>query len=394
MYFYVMVILILIIAIPDIFFYRKLKDKNAKPFYIILHLIPPVFYTALFVYMKYGMPHLHNYRIVIVIMWAVFIFLLIYIPKIIHIVFYFLEKLYEKKYKRKTPHFNIVRITLTVVLLIVMLMSAYVTPRRFEVTHAEVKIKNLPVAFDGYRIVQISDIHLGSWNNKYTRFQPVIDMINQQNADIVVFTGDMVNNFAQETEGWDSLLLQIKAKEGKYAILGNHDYGDYTQWKSKERQNDNRIQIRQNIRQMGFRLLLNEHEILRRGNGSIYILGVENWGKLHNARYGDIHKALRGTNPDALKLLLSHDPTHWDEQIINKKDIVLTLSGHTHAAQMGIRLFGTLYSPASLIFKHWAGLYQYHDQYLYVNRGLGFIGIPMMIGTRPEITVITLKEAK
>lgn len=394
MYFYVMIILILIIAISDIFFYKKLKDKNAKPFYIILHLIPPVFYTILFVYMKYGMPHLHNYRIVVVIMWAVFIFLLIYLPKLIHIFFYFLEKLYERKAKRKTPYFNIARIVLTVTVLMIMFMGAYVTPRQFEVTQAEVSIKNLPAAFDGYRIAQISDIHLGSWNNKYERFRPVIDILNKQKADIVVFTGDMVNNFAQEAEGWEPVLSEIKSKSGKYAVLGNHDYGDYTQWISPELKKRNRLQIRENIRKMGFRVLLNESEVLRKSNDSLYIVGVENWGKIHNARYGDIEKAIKSTNPNVQKILLSHDPTHWDEQIYNRKDFVLTLSGHTHAAQMGIKLLGKLYSPASLIFKHWFGLYEYEGRYLYVNRGLGFIGIPMMIGTRPEITIITLKKAR
>lgn len=394
MYFYVMIILILLIAIPDIFFYRRLKNKNVKPIYLVLHVVPALFFTGLFLYMKFGMPYLHNYRLVVVIMWFVFLFLLIYIPKLLHIIFYFLHVLYRRIFKKESPYFDIVRVTLTVIVVTVMFMSAYVTPRMFEVTHAEVTIKGLPDAFDGYKIVQLSDIHLGSWNRKYNKFEPVIHLVNEQHADLIVFTGDMVNNFANETEGWEPLFTQFKAKDAKYAILGNHDYGDYTEWKDLSKKELNRNQIKENIRKLGFQLLLNENQVIRKGADSIYIVGVENWGKLRDAQYGDIAKALKNTNPVTPKIMLSHDPTHWDSQIFGKKDVALTLSGHTHAAQLGVSLFGRLYSPASLVFKYWYGLYKVGNQYLYVNRGLGFIGIPMMIGVRPEITVLTLHVAR
>ena len=394
MYFFVMIILIILIAIPDIFFYRHLKNKNVKPIYLILHLVPAVFFAGLFIYMKYIMPHMHNYRVVVVIMWFVYLFLMIYIPKLIHIIFYYLHLLYQKIYKRKSPYFDIIRITLSVVLIIVMIFGAYVTPRQFEVTHTTVEIENLPPAFDDYKIVQLSDIHLGSWNNKYKRFQPVVNLVNQQNADIIVFTGDMVNNFAQEADGWSPVFQQLKSKNGKYAILGNHDYGDYTEWRDAKKRAENRSEIRRNIRDMGFKLLLNENTVLHNGNDSVYLLGIENWGKAKHAQYGDLPKAMAGTERGVTKILLSHDPTQWDMQVAGKEDIALTLSGHTHAAQLGFTLFGKLYSPASLVFKYWSGLYQVDNNFLYVNRGLGFIGIPMMIGTRPEISVITLKRKK
>lgn len=391
MYTIVLIVLLLMIIIPDFFFYRKLKHREAKPIFIILHLISAIFFTGLFVYIKLGMEMLHNFRVVAWIMWMYFFFLLVYIPKIIHILFYFLNFLYRKIYKKDNYYFNIIRIILSVIVVITMLMGAYVTPRKFEVTHVQVNIPNLPTTFDGYKIVQISDIHLGSWNRKFNKLQPVIELVNQQNADIVVFTGDMVNNFAEEAEGWQPYFLEMKAKSGKFAVLGNHDYGDYTDWETENKRAENRLKINKSIREFGFRLLLNENIQLKKGSDSISLVGVENWGKTQKFRYSNLNKALKGSSTVQPKILLSHDPNHWDAEILGKKDIVLTLSGHTHAAQLGVRIGKRLFSPASFIFKYWSGLYENNDQYIYVNRGIGYIGLPMQIGVHPEITVIELK---
>lgn len=392
MYTLVLVVLLLMIIIPDVFFYRKLKHKEARPIFIVLHLISAFFFLGLFIYIKIGMEMLHNFRVVAWIMWLYFFFLLIYIPKIIHILFYFLNFLYRKLFKKDTQYFNIIRIVLSVIVVITMLMGAYVTPRKFEVTHVQVSIPNLPATFEGFKIVQISDIHLGSWNRKFKKLKPVIDLVNQQNADIIVFTGDMVNNFAEEAEGWQPYFLEMKAKNGKFAVLGNHDYGDYTDWETEDKRTDNKLAISKSIRGFGFRLLLNENVQLKNGTDSILLVGVENWGKTQKFRYSNLNKALKDSSPVQPKILLSHDPNHWDAEISGKKDIVLTLSGHTHAAQLGIKIGKRLFSPASFVFKYWSGLYESNSQYIYVNRGIGYIGLPMQIGVRPEITVIELKR--
>ncbi len=390
----VLILLLLIIIIPDIFFYLKLKNKNVRPIFIILHLIPAFIFAGMFFYIKFELIHQQNFRIILIVMWFYFFFLLIYIPKLLHIIFYFLNYLFKLFFKRNSIYFNIIRIVLTVMVLGIMLISAYITPRNFEVSNVNVPTKNLPESFDGFKIVQISDIHLGSWNNKYERFNPVIEIINQQNADIIIFSGDMVNNFADEAEGWKSTFIKLKSKSGKFAVLGNHDYGDYINWKSENERRANRLEINQSINEFGFRLLLNESVYLKRGADSLLLVGVENWSKSAHSHYEDLDKALNNKLLKIPKILISHDPAHWDEEVIGKKDIFLTLSGHTHAAQLGIRIGKKIYSPAAFVFKHWAGLYEVDSQYLYVNRGLGYMGLPMLIGLKPEITVITLRKIK
>jgi len=393
MYGLVLMLLLLMIAIPDIFFYLKLKDRNVRPIFIVLHLIPPLLFTGLFLYIKFGMDNSQNFRVITWIMWLYFVFIMIYIPKIIHIIFYFLSFIYEKIFKHHNIYFRVVQVGLTIFVVVIMLISAYITPKNYDVTHIQVNIPNLPQAFDGYKIVQLSDIHLGSWSKKYKKFQKVINLVNKQQPDIIVFSGDMVNNFEDEANGWRPYFLELKARDGKYAVLGNHDYGDYTDWKSNEERNENRFLIKQHIRNFSFRLLLNENVYLRKGNDSLMLVGVENWGKSVQSHYCNLDKALIGSTKETPKILISHDPTQWDAEIVGRKDIVLTLSGHTHAAQLSIKIGNLLFSPVSLIFKRWVGLYKVENQYLYVNRGIGYIGLPMMsIGVRPEITVIILKK--
>jgi len=390
MYTVVLVILLLTVILSDIFFYFRLKDKNARPFFIILHLIPAVFFISLFLYIKFGMESSRNFRIIAHIMWLYFVFFLIYIPKVIHIVFYMIDRLYTRLTGKKTVYFNIFRIVLSALVVILMFLGAYVTPRNFEVTHVKVPVKNLPAAFNGYKIVQISDLHLGSWNDQFSKLEPVIRLVNQQHPDIIVFTGDMVNNYADEAAGWTPYFLRMKSVSGKYAILGNHDYGDYSDWKTAADKAQNKQRIRNYIRGFGFHLLLNEHIYLHRGSDSLALVGVENWGKSEEYRYSNLSKAVAGCDSLSPKILLSHDPNQWDAEILKHKDIALTLSGHTHAAQLGLRIGHTLITPAALVFKEYAGLYNKNNQYIYVNRGIGYIGLPMQIGVRPEITVIQL----
>ncbi len=388
----VLVLFLVMIAIPDIFFYLKLKNKKVKPIFIILHLIPALIFTIAFLYIKVRLEHLQNFRIVMLIMWLNFFFLIIYIPKVIHVIFYFLKILYIYKYKLDSKYFLIARILTSTTIITVMLMGAFVTPRNVEITHVEVPYKNLPEAFENYRIIHISDLHLGSYNNKKTKYQKVVDLINKQKPDIVVFSGDLVNNFAEETYGWEDVFNKIEAKYGKFGVTGNHDYGDYSDWKTPEDKALNFDKIKSSFGALGFTLLDNKHILLKINGDSIVLAGVENTGKFLSSRYGDLNKALAGVDKKTPVILISHDPTHWDEEVRDFKEIFLTLAGHTHAAQLAVKIGKKLYSPASLVFPRYAGLYSENEQYLYVNRGLGFVGLPMQAGVRPEITVIVLKR--
>ena len=390
MYLLSLVSLLLLIAIPDTFFYLKLKRRDSHPFYIALHLIPALIFSGLFLYIKFGLENMHNFRIVVAVMWLFFFFLLIYLSKLIHAVFFVIEYIYKKITGSESIYFYIARIGLNVYVVAVMLISAYITPRNFEVTHIQIPIAGLPASFDGYRIVQLSDIHLGSWNHKFHKLYSVVKLVNEQQPDIIVFTGDMVNNFAEEATGWRPYFLKLKARYGKYAILGNHDYGDYTNWKNDSLRSENNRHIRQAITNFGFRLLLNEHVYLTCDSDSIMLAGVENPGNSKRANYSDLNKALRAANPKVPEILLMHDPSQWDNEVLHHTNIALTLSGHTHAGQLGIKIGKRLFSPSAFVFKYWAGLYKVDNQLLYVNRGIGYIGLPMYIGVQPEITVIEL----
>lgn len=264
---------------------------------------------------------------------------------------------------------------------------------RFSVVQQELEFRNLPPSFGGLKIVQISDIHIGSFYGHEEKVKEAIEMVNSQNPDLIVFTGDLVNDHARELEGWMDILGGMKARLGKFAILGNHDYGDYYQWESVEAKNANHQKIIGAFGALGFRLLLNESVRIERNGEHIGLIGVENWGNPPFAQYGDFEKARMGTADNPFKILLSHDPTHWDAEIMEKTDVDLTLSGHTHGMQFGIETKNIKWSPVQWKYPRWAGLYREGNQYLYVNRGLGYIGYPGRVGIPPEITVITLHSA-
>jgi predicted MPP superfamily phosphohydrolase len=260
-------------------------------------------------------------------------------------------------------------------------------------------ISQLPKSFDGLKIVQISDIHLGSWAGEH-QLKDAVNLINGLNPDLVFFTGDLVNYKTDEAFRFENILSKIKSRHGVFATLGNHDYGDYTRWPSVEAKIQNMTDLFDFYKRMGWKLLRNENELIRQGEDSIAVIGVENWGDFSRfPKYGDIAKASLGTENAPVKLLLSHDPTHW-EKIISQEnpDIDITFAGHTHGFQFGIEIKNIKWSPAKYIYKHWAGLYENTSatakpQFLYVNRGLGNIGYPGRIGILPEITLFELKTA-
>lgn len=262
---------------------------------------------------------------------------------------------------------------------------------RFKVHHHTIKSRLLPKSFDGLTIVQLSDLHLGSFNYRYKKLESAVEKINHLKPDYIVITGDLVNNFAWELRGWDKVFNRLKSKKGKYAILGNHDYGDYSQWEISKAKQENFEAIQQFYKTIGFKLLLNEAEVIKKNNDQIAIIGVENWGKPPFKQYGNLEKASAQVKNIPFKILLSHDPIHWEEEVRDKTDITLTLSGHTHGMQAAFQYKNLQWSPIKYKFKHWAGLYKHNSQYLYVNRGLGWLGFPARIGMRPEITFIEMK---
>lgn len=251
---------------------------------------------------------------------------------------------------------------------------------------------NLPKAFDGYRITQISDIHCGSFDN-YEKIRYGVELINSQKSNVILFTGDLVNNLANEVHNWKSLFATLQAPDGVFSIMGNHDYGDYSSWETSEAKQQNLEHLFQLQKQMGWQLLLNEHCYLERNGEKIALIGVENWGHGRFSKYGDLNKAMEGVNTEDFKILMSHDPTHWQEVVLpENKDIQLTFSGHTHGMQCGIEIPGWLkWSPSQYIYKYWGGMYEEDGKYLNVNRGFGYHAFPGRLGVWPEITVIELK---
>lgn len=265
---------------------------------------------------------------------------------------------------------------------------------RYKTHEVKIVAKGLQ-ANDSLRIVQISDIHSGSFTSKESVME-AIHIINGLEPDFVCFTGDLVNNQASEMDEYKEVFRQIKARNGIFSVLGNHDYGDYVRWPDAQSKRENLERLKNIHREMGWDLLLNEHRLVDWHGQQIAFIGVENYSALPQfPKYGDLQKAYRGCEGAPLKILLSHDPTHWESQVVNQyQDIDLTLSGHTHGFQFGVEIPGIFrWSPSQYVYKQWAGLYNNKNQHLYVNRGLGFLGYPGRVGILPEITLIEISDS-
>jgi predicted MPP superfamily phosphohydrolase len=261
----------------------------------------------------------------------------------------------------------------------------------YQVKKVKLAFNNLPQAFEGMRIVHVSDIHSGSFQNKAAVSRGV-DMILQQDADLILFTGDLVNDRADEMAEFMDVFSRLKAPMGVYSTLGNHDYGDYVSWPSPQAKQENLERLKQVHAEMGWKLLMNEHVLLDKQEEKIALLGIENWGaKGRFPKYGKMHEAYPGTEKIPFKILMSHDPSHWDAEVkVKYSDIDLMLAGHTHGMQFGLENPYFKWSPVQWMYKQWAGLYEDGKQKLYVNRGFGFIGYPGRVGILPEITVLEL----
>lgn len=290
--------------------------------------------------------------------------------------------------------FSQLAVTFTVIPAVGFLYGMVRGAYKYRIHNVKVPSPNLPDAFDGFKIVQLSDIHVGSFMDKEP-LNRAFDIVMGQNADMILFTGDLVNNVSDEVDGYEETFSRLRAPHGVYSVLGNHDYGDYVDWegdKAKKLANLERLKSLQ--ASFGWKLMMNEHLPIEKNGQQIGLLGIENWGgSLRFPRYGKLDEAYKGAENYPFKILMSHDPSHWDIEVRPKYgNIDLTLSGHTHGMQMGIEIGNIKWSPAKWIYKEWAGLYREGKQFLYVNRGLGFLGYPGRLGIWPEITVIELKK--
>ncbi|MDT0648512.1 metallophosphoesterase [Autumnicola edwardsiae] len=340
--------------------------------------------------------------------YAVGFFLVFFVPKLIFLIFMFGEDVVRlfvgggRKLANSGTDFNLpsrrkfisqIALGLAAIPFVSMLYGMYKGRYDFRVLKYTLYFDDLPEAFDGYRISQISDIHSGSFDN-HEKIKYGVDLLREQDSDVVFFTGDLVNNEAAEMQNWKELFSTVKARDGVYSILGNHDYGDYKNWESAAAKKANMDTLKDIHAEMGWDLMLNEHRFLEKNGERIALVGVENWGAGGFKKNGDLDKASEGLTAKDFKILLSHDPSHWDEKVrTDDKHFQLTLSGHTHGMQFGIEIPGWFrWSPVQYRYEHWAGIYEEMGRVLNVNRGFGFLAYPGRVGIWPEISVIELKK--
>lgn len=307
------------------------------------------------------------------------------------VISYFLSFVFSGKSKSIISYMGLV---LSTGLVLSVLYGTIYGKSELKIKTVELDFKLLPKEFHNLRILHISDTHLGGFMKSKKVMNLVGAETNKANPDIILFTGDMVNNFYFELDGWTEIFQNLTKEKPSYAILGNHDYGNYSNWKIESEKVENFNQIVNAHKDFGFQLLNNKHVILKSGEDSIYIIGVENWGHPPFPQYADLEQAMNGVPRDAFKILLTHDPAHWDEVIKHRGDVHLTLSGHTHGMQWGIVKAGITFSLSYFVRHNWGGLYKYENSYLYVNTGLGTVGIPWRINMPAEMTVITLKRVE
>lgn len=373
-----------LMALPDWYIYRtyilSLKEKVWHRLYWLPSLL--LFIGMAVIFLSYeprpeAMNRLSTFLIV---------FLCVNVPKAI----FSIATLLFKGIARKVHHHfyeSYIGLAIALFTMAYILFGATIGKEYFQVKEVTLPSKDLPQGFEGFRIVQIADIHTGSWGTDTQAMQQAVDIINAQQPDLIVFTGDLVNNLASELDAFIPVFSQLKAKQGVYSVLGNHDYSTYIQWEHPSQQEEQLESLKQKQAQMGWTLLNNQHIKLYQGKDSIALIGVENSGRPPFPDHARLSEAMQGTE-GMFQILLSHDPSHWRREVLPETDIQLTLSGHTHAMQT--KFFG--FSPARWVYPENEGLYQEGEQMLYVNIGLGHLLYPMRLGAWPEITLITLKS--
>ncbi|MFH2030546.1 MAG: metallophosphoesterase [Bacteroidota bacterium] len=414
---FIIVFIVILLAI-DVYSYwgitkitKDLRASIKRAIKILFWIVPVIIIIGLALLLSFQ-PHIPPSQFFIYFHFISGAFILFYVPKLIFVVFNLFDDVIFQIRKRisliknrsketksagklitRRKFLNQVGIVFAGIPFASLLYG--IAHGRFDFTFRNVKLKfpHLPENFRGLRIIQISDFHIGTFINNSDKVQEIVKLINNQNPDILLFTGDLVNNLSSEVDPFISDLGNLKAGIGKYSILGNHDYGEYVRWKSDEKKRKNLERLILLQREMGFDLLLDESRRINIEDQFIELIGVQNWGLPPFPQYGDLKKAMKNVDETAVKILLSHDPTHWDEQVLNKTTIDLTLSGHTHGAQFGIEIPGWRWSPASIRYKRWGGLYTEGKQHLYINTGLGSIAYPGRVGMPPEITVFELCQS-
>lgn len=375
---------LVLLILPDLYIYKTYIKRVSQKWICWVYWLPTVFLLVgmLLVFSIHeprpdSMQRLSNFLL---------IFLCFAVPKALFvIVMLFMKLLYIISGKKLYGGY--VAGIIALASLVYVIYGATEGKQHFQIREVTINSDELPAAFNGYRIVQISDIHSGSWTGNSGALQKAVNLINDQHADLILFTGDLVNNVATELDEFISVLGQLKAKDGVYSVLGNHDYSPYIEWETEEAQAANLRSLKEKQAAMGWHLLNNEHVIIRHDGDSIALVGVENSGNPPFPNHGDLPKALQGTE-GMYKVLMSHDPTHWRREVLPESDVQLMLSGHTHEMQFSI--FG--FSPAKYVYPEHNGLYREGKQSLFVNIGLGYLMFPMRLGAWPEITVITLHK--
>ena len=342
------------------------------------------------------------------VMWIIYAFLTILIPKISYVVCSVVGRLFKiSRNGRKINYGVSIGVVIAVIIFILMWWGALFTRNRINVEEVTVSSPRVPKAFNGYRIVQLSDLHVGTWGNDTRFISKLVNRVNSMNPDLIVFTGDVVNRETSEMEPFLSIFSKLKAKDGVYSVLGNHDYGDYMDWEFSSQRDSNNMLMSVWQNQIGWKLMNNRRDFITHGGDSIVILGVENWGEPPFRQYGKLTEAyplsrdsVYNLNDSRFKILLSHNPEHWNREVTNISNIDLTLSGHTHAMQMVFNIFGYEWSPSEWKYPQWKGLYERKNPNgemtrVYVNIGAGEVGIPSRFGSAyPEITEITLRHSK
>ena len=401
-------IFFIFLILTDIYFFRAVKKAFPHSYISIIYLMITILIYTLFIFFSYYLTG-HQERYSRFVLHAfIGLFALIYIPKLLVCGFLFIEDVIglfvgvfgfftssdsASFFPGRRKFISQIALGVAIIPFLGILHGIFYGRYRYRVVRKVLTFPDLPSNFDGYTITHISDIHCGSFSDK-EKVQYAVNLVNEQNSHTLLFTGDLVNNKSDELDTWITYFKKLKAKDGLYSTLGNHDYGDYYKWNTLEEKNANMTRLVVHQQEIGFDLLNNEKRTIRRGNQHINIVGVENWGVKPFPQRGDLKKAMASIQKGEFNILMSHDPSHFDEHVKDfEKKIHLTLSGHTHGMQFGIEIPGWIkWSPIKYRYKKWAGLYEENDRLLYVNRGFGFIGFPGRVGIWPEITVFELRK--
>lgn len=388
-----MIILIVVNVFVDIYIWRCIVNKERKRWPGVVYAWSSLFFI-IFIIVTVALPRRSGSdAVLLAVMWMLYTYLSVYISKYVFCIISFIGLIPRLWRGKRWKAMNIIGSVAAIAVFVTMWWGALINRTRYQIKEVVIEFADLPDAFDGYRVLQFSDFHVGTYGSDTTFVSEIVDVINNQSADLVLFTGDIVNRRTDELLPQVKPLSRLKAADGVYSILGNHDYGDYKKWPSAEMKSENMDMMYRLQRDMGWNLMNNRSEYIRRGNDSIALIGVENWGDPPFTVYGDLDKAYPMQSDSTFKILMTHNPAHWSEKIADNDtvNIALSLSGHTHAMQCQIGSW----SPAEWRYYNWGGLYDdlSSRHKLYVNIGLGTVALPARIGATPEITVLTLRKA-